>query len=59
LFADYLGISQTSTDNFGLGGRFGYRIHSNLMFEGELAYDYGINFNEAFRNIVNGDIVAI
>ena len=59
LFADYLGISQTSTDNFGLGGRFGYRIHSNLMFEGELAYDYGINFNEAFRNIANGDIVAI
>jgi hypothetical protein len=59
LFVDYLGIAQTSTDNFGLGGRFGYRIHSHVMFEGELAYDYGLNFNEAYRNIVNGNIVAI
>ncbi len=59
LFVDYLDISQTSTNNFGLGGRFGYRIHRNVMLEGELAYDYGINFDEAYRNIVNGDIVAI
>jgi hypothetical protein len=29
------------------------------MMEGELAYDYGLNFNEAFRNIVNGNISAI
>lgn len=29
------------------------------MLEGELAYDYGINFDEAYRNISNGDIVAI
>jgi hypothetical protein len=59
VFVDYLGISQTSTDNFGVGGRFGYRIHRNAMMEGELAYDYGLNFNEAFRNIVNGNITAI
>jgi hypothetical protein len=56
IFIDYLGISQTSTDNFGLGGRFGYRIHRNVMLEGELAYDYGINFDEAYRNISTGDI---
>jgi len=59
VFLDYLSISQTSTDNYGVGGRFGYRIHSNAMLEGELAYDYGLNFNEAFRNIVNGNITAI
>jgi hypothetical protein len=59
IFLDYLSISQTSTDNFGLGGRFGYRVHHRVMLEGELAYDYGINFNEAYRNIVNGNIVAI
>ena len=58
-FLDYLSISQTSTDNVGVGGRFGYRIHRNAMMEGELAYDYGLNFNEAFRNIVNGNIIAI
>jgi hypothetical protein len=59
VFLDYLSISQTSTDNFGVGGRFGYRIHRKVMMEGELAYDYGLNFNEAFRNIVNGNITAI
>jgi len=59
VFIDYLSISQTSTDNFGIDGRFGYRVHHNVMLEGELAYDYGINFDEAYRNISNGDIVAI
>jgi hypothetical protein len=59
VFLEYLGISQTNTDNFGLGGRFGYRIHRNLMMEGELAYDYGINFDETYRNISNGDIAAV
>ena len=56
---DYLGISQTSTNNFGIGGRFGYRVHPVVMLEGELAYDYGINFNEAYRDISTGSIVAI
>src|SRR5579862_4665012 len=59
IFLDWLSISQTSTDNIGLGARFGYRIHSHVMLEGELAYDYGLNFDEAFRNITTGDIVAI
>ena len=59
VFLDYLGISQTSTNNFGVGGRFGYRVHPAVMLEGELAYDYGINFNEVYRNISTGDVVAI
>ena len=58
-FSSTLSISQTSTDNFGLGARFGYRIHPNVLLEGELAYDYGLNFNEAYRNITNGNITAI
>ena len=29
------------------------------MMEGELAYDYGINFEEAYRNVANGNITAI
>jgi hypothetical protein len=59
IFIDYLNISQTSTNNFGVGGRFGYRIHRNLMMEGELAYDYGINFEEAYRDVANGNIAAL
>lgn len=59
VFIDYINISQTSTNNFGIGGRFGYRIHPAVMLEGELAYDYGINFDEAYRNIANGNLTAI
>jgi hypothetical protein len=59
VFLDYLGVSQTSTNNFGLGARFGYRVHRDVLLEGEFAYDYGINFNEAYRNIANGNITAI
>jgi len=29
------------------------------MLEGELAYDYGLNFQEAFIDLTTGDIVAI
>ena len=59
IFLDSLSISQTSTNNFGLGARFGYRIHRNVLLEGELAYDYGINFDEAYLNLSTGNIVAI
>jgi hypothetical protein len=59
IFLDYLGISQTNTDNFGLGGRFGYCVHRHVVMEGEMAYDYGINFEEAYRNITTGDIAVI
>ena len=59
IFLDYLGISQTKTNNFGLGARFGYRVHPRIMLEAELAYDYGINFNEAFRDVRTGNIAAI
>src|SRR5207253_7403383 len=59
IFVDYLSISQTSTANFGLGARFGYRVHHDVLLEGELAYDYGINFGEAYRSIVSGNIAAI
>lgn len=59
LFIDYVGVSQTGTNNFGLGGRFGYAVHRHVMLEGELAYDYGINFDEAYRNVVTGNLSAI
>ena len=59
VFLDYVTISQTSTNNFGVGARFGYRVHRKVMMEGELAYDYGLNFDEAFRSIVTGNLIAI
>ena len=59
VFIDDLSISETSTNNFGVGGRFGYRIHRIAMMEGEAAYDYGLNFDEAFRDIATGNLIAI
>lgn len=59
VFLDYLSVSQTGTSNYGIGGRFGFRVHRDVMAEGELAYDYGINVDEAFRNVLNGNLVAI
>lgn len=59
LLVDYLSVSQTQTPNFGLGGRFGYRVHHRVMLEGELSYDYGINFSELYVNVSNGNVAAI
>ena len=36
LFFDYLSVSQTQTNNFGVGGRIGYRVHHHVMVEGEI-----------------------
>jgi hypothetical protein len=56
---DYLSVSQTQTNNFGVGGRLGVRVHHNVMVEGEFAYDYGVNFQEAYNNIASGNVNAI
>lgn len=59
VFLDYLDIAETQTGNVGLGGRFGYRVHPHVVLEGEFAYDYGVNFQEVYRNVGNGSIAAI
>lgn len=55
VFIDSLSVSQTNTDNFGLGGRFGYRVERKVVVEGEAAYDYGLNFHEAYLDVTNGN----
>ena len=59
VFVDYLSISQTNTNNYGLGARVGVRANRFIVVEGEVAYDYGINFSEAYRNVVNGNAAAV
>jgi hypothetical protein len=59
VFLDSLSISQTNTNNFGVGARAGYRIRRTLLVEGELAYDYGLNFDEVYRDVTNGNVTAI
>lgn len=59
VFLDSLSISQTSTNNLGVGARLGYRVHHDVLLEAELAYDYGINFDEAYLNLSTGNISAL
>jgi hypothetical protein len=59
LLLDYLSVSQTQTHNFGVGGRLGLRVHRSVMAEGELAYDYGVNFEEVYNDVANGNVKAI
>jgi hypothetical protein len=40
LFVDYLRHSPSDTNNWGLGGRFGFAVHPNVHLEGEIAYDF-------------------
>jgi hypothetical protein len=56
---DYLSVSQTKTDNFGVGGRVGVRVHRNVSAEAELAYDYGVNFQEVYKDVASGNVTAI
>lgn len=58
-YLDYLSVSQTNTSNVGLGGRIGLRVHRHVVAEGELAYDYGVNFHEVYTDIGNGSVTAI
>lgn len=59
VYLDSLNVSQTNTNELGLGGRFGYRVHSHVLLEGELTYSFGVNFHEAYRNVVNGSLTQI
>ncbi len=59
VFLDYLQISQTSTPNVGIGGRFGYHILPYTDVEGEVAYDYGFSFNEVLTNLSTGLIQTV
>ena len=45
VFADYLKLENTNTNNLGLGGRVGFNIHPNVQLEGDLAYDFSRGFS--------------
>jgi len=59
VFLDSTTISQTNTNEVGLGVRAGYRVHRNVMAEGEFAYTFGVNFTETYINIANGNVSAL
>lgn len=59
VFADYFNLSRTSPhiNFFGVGGRVGFNVHSNVQLEAEMAYDFERNFTSTFSNGVNTQFV--
>lgn len=45
-YGDYFRLSQTNTNMAGLGGRAGFKLMSNVMFEAEMSYDFDQGFTE-------------
>jgi hypothetical protein len=53
-FADYFRSNETSTNMFGLGGRFGVTVFPHVRLEGEMAYDFQKEFTEGFSSTSSG-----
>lgn len=58
VFADYLRVNQTGTNNWGVGGRVSLNPTRYFMLEGELAYDFGQGFTEGFTDTTTGSVTV-
>lgn len=56
VFADYLRLSQTSTNFGGVGGRLGFTAFRSIKFEAEAAYDFDQVFTEGFNDTSTGTV---
>jgi hypothetical protein len=54
VFADYLRLSQASTNFGGLGGRFTFTAYRTVKLEAEMAYDFDQVFTEGFTETGTG-----
>lgn len=57
-FADYFRMSQTDTNQAGLGIRLGVKALPYTMLEGEMSYDFAQAFNEGFLDTGTGTITV-
>jgi hypothetical protein len=58
VFADYFRISQSDTNQVGLGGRVGFAIVPRVKLEAEMAYDFDRAFTEGFTPTTPGGTVG-
>jgi len=56
-YADYMHLSQTSTNMAGLGARLGVKVFPATMFEAQMSYDFDQAFTEGFTG-PGGGIVS-
>jgi len=55
-YVDYFRISQTKTNEAGLGGRAAFKAFPHVMVEGEMSYDFEQAFTEGFTNTSTGTV---
>ncbi|GAC1616852.1 MAG: hypothetical protein PVS2B2_07760 [Candidatus Acidiferrum sp.] len=58
VFADYFRISQTDTNEVGLGARAGFAVGPHVKLEAEMAYDFDRAFTEGFTSTTPGGTVG-
>lgn len=56
IYADYLRLGRTDTNNVGLGGRLAVNANRYFQLEGELSYDFGQAFTEGFTDTSTGSV---
>jgi hypothetical protein len=55
-YVDYFRISQTKTNQVGLGGRAAFKAFPHVMLEGEMNYDFEQAFTEGFTDNSTGTV---
>jgi hypothetical protein len=55
-YADYMHLSQTSTNMAGLGARLGVKVFPATMFEAQMSYDFDQAFTEGFTGSGGGTV---
>jgi hypothetical protein len=51
VYADYVRLHHADNTNFwGIGGRFGFNVHSHVQLEAEMSYDFSRSFTNTFTN---------
>jgi hypothetical protein len=55
-YVDYFRISQTKSNEAGLGGRAAFKVFPHVMVEGEMSYDFEQTFTEGFTNTGAGTV---
>ena len=57
-YVDYFRISQTKTNQAGLGARAAFKVFPHVMLEGEMNYDFAQAFSEGFTDKGTGQLMV-
>jgi hypothetical protein len=58
VFADYMRVTQTSTNFGGIGARVGWAAYKAIKLEAEMSYDFTQAFTETFSNGTTGTLTV-